>query len=406
MRLAFKLTAALIVGITLVMIANTLARVRREVDLFERDQEHDQRIMGWTLRNAIHAVWETEDEAHARAVLAMTDVGDLGLRWRWLDELRDDAAAGRDANASRILPMLAAGKEATLVRHAAAGDRRYTYVPMLAGHARPAVLELSELASPPRSFIRASILENVLSTTLIVFVCSVIALVLGVWMVGRPMRLLTAKARRVGAGDFTGPLALRQRDEIGSLAAEIDVTSDRLAEAQRRVAAETEARIATLEQLRHADRLKTIGQLASGVAHELGTPLNVVSGRADMILADPTPDTSATGARIILDQTERMTRIIRQLLDFARRRGPHPRPLRARTRRRGRGRDPGAVRENPSRDDRRRRSRPGLRRGRPGSDAPGAHEPHGERHAGDGEGRAARGERRPAADASAGRSRR
>jgi signal transduction histidine kinase len=43
---------------------------------------------------------------------------------------------------------------------------------------------------------------------------------------------------------------------------------------------ETSARIAMLEQLRHADRLTTVGKLASGIAHELGTPLNVVSGRA------------------------------------------------------------------------------------------------------------------------------
>ena len=38
-----------------------------------------------------------------------------------------------------------------------------------------------------------------------------------------------------------------------------------------------------MEQLRHADRLKTVGRMASGIAHELGTPLNVVSGRAGLI---------------------------------------------------------------------------------------------------------------------------
>ena len=47
---------------------------------------------------------------------------------------------------------------------------------------------------------------------------------------------------------------------------------------------ETAHRISMLEQLRHADRLTTVGKLASGVAHELGTPLNVVHGRAKLIL--------------------------------------------------------------------------------------------------------------------------
>lgn len=313
MRLAFKLAAALIVGIALVMVANTLVRVRREVELFQRDQERDQRVMGWTLRNAVEAVWKTDGEAHARAVLAAIEVGDLELRWRWLDEVQADPELADTA------APLRAGREVVRVRRGVDGDHRYTLVPMAPEHLRPAVLELSETASPPRAFIRASILENVFATTSIVAMCSVIALTLGYWFVGRPMRLLTAKARRVGSGDFSGPLALRQRDEIGALAAEIDATSERLAEAQRRVAAETEGRIRAYEQLRHADRLKTIGQLASGVAHELGTPLNVVSGHAGMIISDPTPEVSAAGARTIVQQTERMARIIRKLLDFSRR---------------------------------------------------------------------------------------
>ena len=37
-----------------------------------------------------------------------------------------------------------------------------------------------------------------------------------------------------------------------------------------------------LEQLRHAERLTTVGQLASALAHEIGTPLGVVAGHAQM----------------------------------------------------------------------------------------------------------------------------
>ena len=78
--------------------------------------------------------------------------------------------------------------------------------------------------------------------------------------------------------------------------------------------------MAALEQLRHADRLATVGRLASGVAHELGTPLGVVLARARMfqdgeVAAQDIP----AYARIIAEQVERMTAIIRQLLDFSRR---------------------------------------------------------------------------------------
>ena len=86
---------------------------------------------------------------------------------------------------------------------------------------------------------------------------------------------------------------------------------------------ETTAHIATLEQLRHRDRLATVGKLASGLAHELGTPLNVVAGRAQLIATTPGLDgETVASARIIDEQSRRMTGIIRQLLDFARRRGP------------------------------------------------------------------------------------
>jgi signal transduction histidine kinase len=75
-----------------------------------------------------------------------------------------------------------------------------------------------------------------------------------------------------------------------------------------------------LEQLRHADRLMTVGKLASGVAHEIGTPLNVVEARATMIAEGTTSAAeSAEFARVIVRSTGRIARIIRQLLAFARR---------------------------------------------------------------------------------------
>jgi signal transduction histidine kinase len=126
--------------------------------------------------------------------------------------------------------------------------------------------------------------------------------------------------RRIGRGEFSGRLALRQRDEIGELAEEINVMCERIVEANRKLGAETEARIATLEQLRHADRLATVGRLASGVAHELGTPLSVASARAELISAgDLSWREAGEHARVIIEQSERMAQVIRQLLDFSRR---------------------------------------------------------------------------------------
>ncbi len=92
---------------------------------------------------------------------------------------------------------------------------------------------------------------------------------------------------------------------------------------RRLLAKETTARIATVEQLRHRDRLATVGQISSGIAHEVGTPLNVIGGRARLITeTDTTLIEAKQHAAAIVEQSERVASTIRQLLDFARRRGP------------------------------------------------------------------------------------
>lgn len=90
------------------------------------------------------------------------------------------------------------------------------------------------------------------------------------------------------------------------------------------LACEREA-IALRRSVERADRLAMVGQLAAGLAHELGTPLTVVSGRARQLAAGAIPPEQAPeAARTIAEQSERMAAIIRQVLDYARRRGPRP----------------------------------------------------------------------------------
>jgi signal transduction histidine kinase len=120
---------------------------------------------------------------------------------------------------------------------------------------------------------------------------------------------------------------IHQRDELDTLGAAMNQMGEMLQRARQQIAEETAARLATLEHLRHADRLTTVGKLASGVAHELGTPLNVVLGRAKMISSgEAVGEEVGECARIISQQAQHMTRIIRQLLDFARRRAPQRSP--------------------------------------------------------------------------------
>ncbi len=78
----------------------------------------------------------------------------------------------------------------------------------------------------------------------------------------------------------------------------------------------------TVEQLRQADRLGVMGKLAAGLAHELGTPLSVIMGHAELLDSDRvTGPMIGETAATILAQTEKMTTIIRGLLDFSRKAG-------------------------------------------------------------------------------------
>jgi two-component system sensor histidine kinase HydH len=73
------------------------------------------------------------------------------------------------------------------------------------------------------------------------------------------------------------------------------------------------------ERLLHSEKLVTAGQLAAGIAHEIGTPLNVARGRAELSLSHLGDDhKDADNQRVVMDQIDRVTRLIQQLLDYVR----------------------------------------------------------------------------------------
>ncbi|MGE3540353.1 MAG: ATP-binding protein [Candidatus Tectimicrobiota bacterium] len=72
-------------------------------------------------------------------------------------------------------------------------------------------------------------------------------------------------------------------------------------------------------EMQRADRLALVGQLASGLAHEIGTPLNVIAGNAELLrmqLQDQQVSTAELDA--IIEHVERITYLVEQLLTFAR----------------------------------------------------------------------------------------
>ena len=74
------------------------------------------------------------------------------------------------------------------------------------------------------------------------------------------------------------------------------------------------------DQLRKTERLAELGTLASGMAHEIGTPMNVILGRAELLMRKATDERTRRSLETIVTQVERITKIMNQLLSFARKR--------------------------------------------------------------------------------------
>jgi two-component system NtrC family sensor kinase len=85
---------------------------------------------------------------------------------------------------------------------------------------------------------------------------------------------------------------------------------------------------AAQQQLVQSAKLAAIGELAASVAHEINNPLGVILGHGDLLAMQFPPDTK-TGKQVaaIQSQARRAAKIMRDLLDFARRREPKREPV-------------------------------------------------------------------------------
>ncbi|MBI4677182.1 MAG: HAMP domain-containing histidine kinase [Elusimicrobia bacterium] len=132
-----------------------------------------------------------------------------------------------------------------------------------------------------------------------------------------PLNRFVSYTDRIARGDFT-PItpAKRYRDEFSNLAMAINLMLDKLKKHE--------------EQLLQSRKMAAVGNLTSGIAHELNNPLNNISLTAESLLdgfADMSPDERRQLLQDILTQTERASGTVRNLLDFARMERPSFVPL-------------------------------------------------------------------------------
>jgi two-component system, NtrC family, sensor kinase len=324
-RLTVRLVGWIVLGILALLVGDAFLFVRREREVLREDMKAQARQLGRSLATPVADAWGAGGEAAADRLVGESNRPDNAVRIR-LVRLDGGAAPppSPELPAAQI-PPLAGATDVSVEAEDAEGERHlYTYVPLSLGGGAQAALELREDFTREERLLRAT-RDRVLWVAGAFLVVGALGVwVSGVHLLGRPLQRLIEKTRRMRDGDLSQPVRLLGRHELSDLARGLNEACERLSEAERTVRGESERRVAAVEELRHADRLKTVGQLAAGVAHELGTPLNVVSGRARLIGSGRLPvEEERRSAQVIEEQTARMTSIIRGLLDFARRGAAH-----------------------------------------------------------------------------------
>ena len=329
MRISLKLALAFLCVLLAGIVAQSLLSARWHAALYRNDAMRDLRTMGRTLAEATTTV--IRSQGVERAVRLIQETNDrlegTGITWISSDAL-DEAPLLRSA--PDRLARVREGGDVVATGSDDAPGRILVYKPVSLDGELYGVIELSEPLVAVSEILAGRLATLATIATVLVAACACVAYLVSRRWVERPLAELIAKARRIGAEDFSGSVDLTGHREFAELATEMNLMAEKLDDSRARVVSETASRVAAIEQLRHADRLSTIGRLAAGIAHELGTPLNVVSERADMIARGEHagPEGVVQSALVIQQQSVRMTGIVRHLLDFARRRRPDRRTTR------------------------------------------------------------------------------
>lgn len=123
-------------------------------------------------------------------------------------------------------------------------------------------------------------------------------LVLGMYFVKsivHPIRRIGTNARKLAAGDFSARIEVEQDDEIGELCSVFNYMAD---------------------ELQNTENIKN--EFISSVSHELRTPLTAIKGWSETISEIDDKETRTKGLHIITRETERLSSMVEELLDFSR----------------------------------------------------------------------------------------
>jgi two-component system, NtrC family, sensor kinase len=230
------------------------------------------------------------------------------------------AVGGGGSSSGEVTRIMDEGQRTGAYRQVA-GRRVYSYFVPLTGPGNR-IVGLLQVTRTRRDMDRymhelrwrgATILASATTTVVLV-------VLLGYYLaLGRALQRFRQVIRGVQAGRRDTRMTITSPREVALLAAAFNDMLDSIDDAEADLQREQKSRLTLESRLRHAEKLAAIGELAAGVAHELGTPLSIVEGCCQRALRAPdlSPATQEALERS-RQEVRRMERIVRQLLDYGR----------------------------------------------------------------------------------------
>ena len=284
--------------------------------------EHEARAVAGTLRGTL------ETQASAFRGPSDATLRELTRQSGWkvsvFPRTRAGESPGPDLSAGQ-LRRLRAMLEVPISLADVEGDLYFQALPLRAP-GNPGdeiqVLGMLEISRPADSIDTTSddLIRAASLVLLIVAVTTIMVGALATRFVSRPITKLLRGIDDVAKGDLSHVILSERDDEIGAIATRFNDMTSSLRESRGETQRQNDEKLALEQRLGQTEKLATIGQLAAEIAHEVGTPLNVIAGRARSIQRkSKDPEAVEKNAEIVAEQTARITRIIQRLLDFTRR---------------------------------------------------------------------------------------
>ncbi len=139
------------------------------------------------------------------------------------------------------------------------------------------------------------------------------------YLVSRPLNSIINAMKKAETGDMTANLFTERKDEIGKLASSLNSMLSEREKARNKI------QKSHIEEMQSIEKMATLGEMASAIAHEIKNPLAGISGAIQVLAEDfPANDPHRDVIIEVLSEIERLDRAVKDLLTFARPPEIHP----------------------------------------------------------------------------------